>query len=82
MKTRAVFAIIVGLAVAALPVQAAFGPSEISEKTRECMECHKDQTPGINQQWGGSKHYRANVGCYECHQPMQRTQMPLIIMAT
>jgi len=48
--------------------EAAFGPSEISEKTRECIECHKEETPVINQQWGSSKHYRANVGCYECHQ--------------
>ncbi len=47
---------------------AAFGPKEISEQTRECAECHKDVTPAIGQQWGASKHYRANVGCFECHQ--------------
>jgi formate-dependent nitrite reductase cytochrome c552 subunit len=44
------------------------GPSEISAETEACLACHKDETPVIVQQWGASKHYRANVGCYECHQ--------------
>src|SRR3989338_1853104 len=43
------------------------GPSEISMETRECIDCHKGETPVIVQQWGSSKHFRANVGCYECH---------------
>ena len=30
-------------------------------------KCHKKEHRGIYQQWGASKHYRANVGCYECH---------------
>jgi hypothetical protein len=44
-----------------------FGPSELSEESKECVECHKDSDPAIYQQWGESKHYRGNVGCYECH---------------
>lgn len=56
----------------AFPAGAVFGPKEISEKTRECVECHKDATPVINQQWGASKHYRANVGCFECHQANEK----------
>ncbi|HBR14364.1 MAG TPA: hydroxylamine oxidoreductase [Candidatus Omnitrophica bacterium] len=55
-------------AVWASPAGAVFGPKAISEQTRECVECHKDVAPVINQQWGASKHYRANVGCFECHQ--------------
>jgi len=42
-------------------------PSELSEESKECVACHKKNNPGITQQWGASKHYRANVGCYECH---------------
>ncbi len=42
-------------------------PGEMSEETRQCVTCHKKNNPGIVQQWGASKHYRANVGCYECH---------------
>ena len=42
-------------------------PPESSKESRECMSCHKKEHRGIYQQWGASKHYRANVGCYECH---------------
>jgi len=40
----------------------------MSEETGECIECHATETTGIYQEWGTSKHFRANVGCYECHQ--------------
>jgi len=43
-------------------------PKELSDETRECLECHKTEHASLFQQWGASKHYGANVGCYECHQ--------------
>jgi formate-dependent nitrite reductase cytochrome c552 subunit len=43
-------------------------PAQITEETAECVDCHIDETKIIYQQWGKSKHYGANVGCYECHQ--------------
>ncbi|MCP3978873.1 MAG: hydroxylamine oxidoreductase [bacterium] len=59
--------------VATSPVGAqAIGLPEISEQSMECIECHKKQNPVIYQQWGYSKHYRANVGCYECHAAEKR----------
>lgn len=42
-------------------------PTQLSAETLECMECHAEQTRGIYQEWGSSKHYRGNVGCFECH---------------
>jgi nitrate/TMAO reductase-like tetraheme cytochrome c subunit len=42
-------------------------PKELSQETKECAKCHQKNNPGIVQQWGQSKHYGANVGCYECH---------------
>jgi hypothetical protein len=42
-------------------------PTELSEASRACLACHKSDQPGVYLQWGSSKHYRANVGCYECH---------------
>src|SRR3989338_4761903 len=48
--------------------QAAYGEDALSTKSQDCIACHKDETPVIVQQWGASKHFRANVGCYECHQ--------------
>ena len=45
----------------------AFGLPAMSEETKACVDCHKQENAPIYQQWGNSKHYRANVGCYECH---------------
>ena len=45
----------------------AWGLPEMSGETKACIECHKIENAPIYQQWGASKHYRANVGCYECH---------------
>jgi hydroxylamine dehydrogenase len=42
-------------------------PGELSAETKECVACHKKNNPGLVQMWGASKHYGANVGCYECH---------------
>ncbi len=43
-------------------------PEALSEETKQCLACHKEINKGMYQQWGGSKHFGANVGCYECHQ--------------
>ena len=60
--------------VAAAPLLAAsaawgqaIGLKELSRQSQECIECHKKESQALYQQWGQSKHYRANVGCYECH---------------
>lgn len=45
----------------------AIGLPELSKASKECIECHKRESLGLYQQWGESKHYRGNVGCYECH---------------
>ncbi len=42
-------------------------PNVLSDTTKECLDCHRDDNPGLYQQWGASKHFGANVGCYECH---------------
>ena len=43
-------------------------PGKLSEESKECIECHRKETPAIVEQWGGSRHYRAKVGCFECHE--------------
>ena len=43
-------------------------PKTMSGETKACVKCHQKNNPGIVQQWGRSKHYGANIGCYECHQ--------------
>ncbi len=32
------------------------------------LDCHAAESAGIYQEWGNSKHYRANVGCFDCHE--------------
>ncbi len=43
-------------------------PGDYSEQTRECITCHRKESLSIVEQWGASRHYRAKVGCFECHQ--------------
>ena len=60
---------LLAVASATLSVQAQ-GPqglAAVSEDSAACLKCHKDLDPGIYQQWGESRHFRANVACYECH---------------
>ncbi len=49
------------------PARAGFTLKEMSPQTKACAECHKKENAALYNQWGSSKHYRANVGCYECH---------------
>jgi hydroxylamine dehydrogenase len=64
-------ALLAHLAAAALLATSAgaqsFGPREISEQSKQCITCHKEHSPAAYQQWGSSKHFRANVACFECH---------------
>jgi formate-dependent nitrite reductase cytochrome c552 subunit len=53
--------------VAPLLAHAGFTLKEISPQSAACAACHKKESQVIYEQWGGSKHYRANVGCFECH---------------
>ena len=43
------------------------GLPTLSAATQDCIKCHKDSERALYQQWGESRHFRANVGCYECH---------------
>jgi formate-dependent nitrite reductase cytochrome c552 subunit len=45
----------------------AYTVPDISAQSRKCIDCHKKESPSIYEQWGSSKHFRANIGCYECH---------------
>ncbi|MCC6738822.1 MAG: hydroxylamine oxidoreductase [Planctomycetia bacterium] len=43
-------------------------PATLSKESASCAECHREKSPALYQMWGASRHYRANVGCFECHQ--------------
>src|SRR3974377_593349 len=42
--------------------------AQVSEEGEACLECHKDSTPGIVEQWQSSVHAKSGVDCYSCHQ--------------
>ena len=65
--TCTAFVVLLALGAVSTARAQAIGLPEISEKSAECIECHKKQNLVIYQQWGASKHFRANVACYECH---------------
>ncbi|MEW6252744.1 MAG: NapC/NirT family cytochrome c, partial [Planctomycetota bacterium] len=60
--------VLIGLAVLAAPAAAqTWGLTELSAESKACIDCHKKENAALYAQWGASKHYRANVACYECH---------------
>ncbi len=50
-----------------VPNLLAYTVAELSSESKKCIDCHMREDPAIYGQWGTSKHFRANVGCYECH---------------
>jgi hypothetical protein len=40
-------------------------------KSDQCLECHKEVTPGIVKQWADSRHSSEAVLCYACHRAMK-----------
>ncbi len=42
-------------------------PATFSEESASCVECHETDMSGLVREWRYSRHYGADVGCYECH---------------
>lgn len=40
----------------------------VPASSKQCVDCHKKETPAIVDHWLSSKHARRAVSCYECHQ--------------
>ncbi|MEE9602293.1 MAG: multiheme c-type cytochrome, partial [Thermoguttaceae bacterium] len=38
------------------------------EGSERCVDCHAKETPGIVEQWKGSRHAEKGIGCFECHE--------------
>lgn len=72
MSTHLKLAVLTWLVAGAavLPARAdggAIGLEQLSAKSRKCVDCHRKENLALYSQWGSSKHFTANVGCYECH---------------
>ena len=42
-------------------------PASLSEESASCVECHESDIPGLVAEWRISRHYAADVGCFEGH---------------
>ena len=40
---------------------------KLSAESDDCADCHLKKNPGLHAEWKKSAHFKANVGCYECH---------------
>jgi hydroxylamine dehydrogenase len=48
---------------------------KITNKSGYCIDCHRDDTPGIYNEWINSTHARVGVGCADCHGVVKSNQM-------
>ncbi len=81
MIRRAVLPVLFSVALAGLwaaPSKAQTAPNSAKEKAFRiersmppeavaCIECHKQEHPGIFADWANSRHASANISCYDCH---------------
>jgi hydroxylamine dehydrogenase len=68
-KTGTVLLMLSGLGLAAAAMAGANRsvPTTLSQESASCVECHESDMPGLVKEWRWSRHYGADVGCYECH---------------
>lgn len=66
MVFKKVMFIVMAVAILSTAVLAYQLPA-LSERSKKCIDCHKEISNSIYQEWGSSMHYGANIGCYECH---------------
>ncbi len=71
MKTNSILLFTAAVIAAPLLASAGFTLAEMSPQSKACVDCHKKESPAIYEQWGASKHYRGNIGCFECHMAVE-----------
>ena len=42
-------------------------PTIMSDQSVACVACHESEMAGLVKEWRHSRHFGADVGCYECH---------------
>jgi len=67
LKVTTLIVSVVALSVVALAKTYRSVPVALSDESASCVECHEEQMPGLVGEWRYSRHYAADVGCYECH---------------
>jgi cytochrome c551/c552 len=49
-----------------VPVSAVWAQTESSGDN--CLECHREMSPGLYLQWNGTKHAENGISCIDCHE--------------
>ena len=44
----------------------------VPANSKQCYDCHRNNTPGIVDQWHGSTHAVKGIGCIECHKANEK----------
>lgn len=42
-------------------------PTSLSDESAACVSCHEGSMAGLVKEWRISRHFAADVGCFECH---------------
>ncbi|GAB4177595.1 MAG: hypothetical protein Tsb0017_26380 [Geothermobacteraceae bacterium] len=50
-------------------------PVKIQNRGGQCLDCHREATPGIYRDWLTSRHALLNITCVECHKSSQANPM-------
>jgi len=40
---------------------------KMPDEAKACIQCHKDETPGLFSDWAKSEHAKSNITCLDCH---------------
>jgi hydroxylamine dehydrogenase len=59
--------LLLAMSVTAMAVETRSVPTTLSEQSAACVECHRVDHSGLVGEWRHSRHYAADVGCFECH---------------
>ncbi|WP_415518173.1 MAG: hypothetical protein ACEB74_10480 [Desulfovibrio aminophilus] len=44
------------------------------KQAEACIQCHRQETPGLFADWAMSRHASANITCLDCPRPRRRTR--------
>ncbi|MBW7996409.1 MAG: cytochrome C552 [Candidatus Glassbacteria bacterium] len=61
------FATVTAVSVVIAAANLFMAPSSLEAQDTACIECHRQESPGIVSQWESSKHAEQDVTCIACH---------------
>ena len=47
---------------------------EVSREDQLCVDCHRQNSPALVQEWERSRHANQSIGCLSCHEAMEESE--------